>query len=173
MFRLGRIEDKDRIKQMFDWAREKFKIQGTFQWGDDYPTEREFLKDLEKDIVYVWVDDITNEVTGVVTIMYTVDINYNKIEGAWLNDRPYASIHRICVAKGYENQEIGQKLYEKCEERIRQDNIVKDIKVDTYYLNKSMTRLIEKNGFVKCGKIYLLRDNVFDKERIAYQKVLD
>lgn len=172
MYRLGKISDKDDVVKLFDEAKARFRELGTYQW-DKYPTENEFINDCINNIVYVCTDDETNKVIGTITIMYTEDVNYKVIDGAWLNDHKYASIHRICVDRAYQGRGIGQRLYSLCEERIRKDNLVKDIKVDTYYLNVSMTKLILNNGFIKCGKIYLLRKEVYDRERIAYQKVLE
>ena len=45
--------------------------------------------------MYVYVQD--GEVLGASTIQYSIDHNYDYIDGAWLNNEPYASIHRIVV----------------------------------------------------------------------------
>lgn len=44
-------------------------------------------------------------------------------------------------------------------------NISSNIRVDTHADNKTMQRLIEKNGFTKCGTIYVKNGTA----RIAYQ----
>ena len=45
-------------------------------------------------------------------------------------------------------------------------NISSNIRVDTHADNKTMQRLIEKNGFTKCGTIYVKNGTA----RIAYQR---
>ena len=168
--RLAKREDADKIVKLFEDAKEKFKIEKTFQWAGTYPNIESFLSDLENNVVYVYEED--EAILGASTIQYSIDHNYDYIDGAWLNDEPYASIHRIVVDRKAQCKNIGSKLYKKCEEEIYKNN-VKNVRVDTYKLNNSMIRLLEKNGFTEVGIIYLSRTDVYDRERIAFHKVLE
>lgn len=169
MVRLGRIEDAEMVDALFNEAKEVFKDLGTFQWEGLYPSKETFINDVINRTVFVYEEN--GEVVGAVTIMYNPDPNYKEIEGKWLNDEPYASIHRIVVSKKCQGKGIGDLLYKTCEHEIRK-NSIHNVRVDTYYLNKSMLRIIEKNSFTRCGIIYLLRDNVFDRKREAFQKII-
>ncbi len=167
--RLGTKEDATQIVKLFEEAKEKFKEEKTYQWAGTYPNAQSYLDDLENNVVYVYEEE--GVILGASTIQYSIDHNYDYIKGAWLNDNPYASIHRIVVSRNVQCKNIGTKLYQKCEEEIYKNNI-KNIRVDTYKLNKSMIRLLEKNNFTRCGVIYLSRTDVYDRERIAFHKVL-
>jgi RimJ/RimL family protein N-acetyltransferase len=48
------------------------------------------------------------------------------------------------------------------------DRGVNSIRVDTHKENKSMQKLLKKNGFTYCGIIYLVDGN----ERAAFEKLL-
>lgn len=167
--RLARIEDAKQIVKLFEDAKEKFKEEKTYQWAGTYPNKESFLNDLENNVVYVY--ESNNNILASATIQYSIDHNYDYIEGAWLNDESYASIHRIVVDRKAQCKNIGTKIYKKCEEEIFKNN-VRNVRVDTYRLNKSMIRLLEKNEFVKCGIIFLSRTDVYDRERIAFHKIL-
>lgn len=170
MIRKAKITDKAQVEKIFQEAIERFANDKTFQWGLNYPNGDNFIKDLQTGEVIVYEEN--DEILGVASVIFEIDENYNVIEGAWLNDEPYASIHRIAVRTKALKRGIGEKLFAECENIVREKNI-KNIKIDTFYLNKGMTRIIEKFQFKKCGIIRLLRSNVHIKERIAYQKVLD
>ena len=167
--RLAKLEDANQIVELFEDAKEKFKEEKTFQWAGTYPNIESFYNDLENNVVYVYESE--GVILGASTIQYSIDHNYDYIDGAWLNNEKYASIHRIVVSRKAQCRSIGTKLYQKCEEEVYKNNI-RNIRVDTYKLNKSMIRLLEKNDFIRCGIIYLARTDVYDRERIAFHKVL-
>ena len=97
-------------------------------------------------------------VEAVFSLIYGEDPTYRKIyEGKWLNDKPYATIHRIASMghiKGVSSKciEFSIKKYG-------------NIRVDTHEDNKIMQRVLEKNGFCKCGIIYVANGT----SRLAYQ----
>lgn len=86
------------------------------------------------------------------------DPTYRVIDGAWKNDRPYATLHRVASS--------GKK-------RGMVDVIVKwafsrhpNLRGDTHERNLPMRRAFERNGFERCGTIWV-EDGT---PRIAYQK---
>lgn len=169
IIRKATIDDLESCLNLYNKAKEKFALNKTFQWTEDYPNSQTFINDLNNNDLYVYCDE---KVIGCVTIVYNLDPNYNVINGKWLNDDKYASIHRICVDTSCEKRGTGDVLMKYCEEVIKKHGI-NNIRIDTYHLNKSMLRLIEKNNYTYCGEIELLRDNVFDKKRKAFQKILE
>ena len=58
-----------------------------------------------------------------------------------------------------------QKVVAFCEQQ------TKHLRIDTHHDNKVMQHVIEKNGFTRCGTIYLLTEN--GDPRIAYEKLGD
>ena len=53
-------------------------------------------------------------------------------------------------------------------EKICLERDIHDIKIDTHRDNKSMQRFLEKQGFTRCGIVYL-KDN---SERIGFEKLI-
>ena len=60
-----------------------------------------------------------------------------------------------------------KEQWEKIENKLKELNY-DSIRVDTHKDNKSMLRFIEKNGFQKCGIVYIRKTD----ERIAFEKPL-
>ena len=165
MIRLARIEDLNEIMEIVKDAKAFLKSQGVDQWQGDYPTSEVFIKDISNNNLYVYEEEI---IKGFIAIIKGIDVTYNKIyEGAWLNDGEYVTIHRIAVKKDARNKNIATSLIDYTEHLATKDNI-KSIRIDTHKENIPMQNMITKNGFIKCGIIYLLDGN----PRLAYEKLL-
>ena len=67
-------------------------------------------------------------------------------DGAWPEDLPYATIHRMASAGHVRS--IGQFCIDWC---LRQGL---PVRADTHADNVYMQRALEKSGFVRCGRIY-------------------
>ena len=155
--RKSTYDDLDRIAEIFAYARKQMALNGNpSQWKNDRPSMELVKKDIDVFNSYV----VLNEGKIVATFAFIVGIEptYLDIDGKWLDDDPYGTIHRIASdgsVKGVFNQVI--------------DYVSKrgvDIRIDTHKDNKIMRHLIEKNGFVYCG-IIIVDDGT---PRLAYQK---
>lgn len=157
--RLATLSDLPQIKEVFDIAKNKMKEDGnSLQWNNsDYPfchTE----EDINKKQCYVVTND-KNKVVATFVYIIGEDPTYKYIEGSWINDHPYGTIHRIAS-----NKEIAH-VFEIVLNYIKKNLL--DIRIDTHEDNKRMIHLIEKNHFVYCGIIYI-KDG---SPRRAYQLV--
>lgn len=157
--RMATYNDLAEINRIYAVAREYMKTNGNpNQWKDNRPPVGKIYEDLEKKQSYVVLDD--GRICGVFALVFGIDITYINIEdGAWLNDEPYVTIHRI--AGDGSSRGIFEIALELADVKI--DNI----RIDTHADNKTMQHLLEKNGFVRCGKIYV--DD--GTERTAYQRI--
>lgn len=172
MVRLGKLADAIQIAEIFEDAKEKFKSDGTFQWKGMYPNIDSFYSDLENELVIVFEED--KKILGTATIVLSIDKNYNEIDGKWLNNDLYVSIHRIATRRGYLKKGIASSLFKKAEE-IALEKGIKNIRIDTHRNNIDMRSLLERLGYVECGVIILLNRNdltIKERERIAYQKII-
>lgn len=170
MVRLAIKEDGAEIQKIFEDAKDLFAKEKFFQWSGDYPSIIDFKNDLINNIVIVY--ELNKVVCGCATILLQPDKNYNVINGKWLNDNEYISIHRIATKKNYYNMGVATSLFKECE-RIALTKKINNIRIDTHKLNIHMRSLLNKLGYKECGVIELLeREDLQDKERIAYQKVL-
>lgn len=88
-------------------------------------------------------------------------------EGRWLTDRPYVVLHRLAVADEAKRCGVARRFMQRVEELARERG-VGSFRVDTNFDNGYMLRLIERQGFVYCGKV-----RYRSGERLAFEKVLD
>jgi RimJ/RimL family protein N-acetyltransferase len=145
------------IASIYTRAREYMKETGNpTQWKNTYPTEEIILSDIENGFLQILTDE--EGIQGVFAFLPDGDPVYNKIDGAWLNDLPYAAVHR--VASAGKKKGILSECMQHCFNRA--DNL----KIDTHKDNKIMQHQLEKAGFIPCGTIVLPNGET----RIAYQK---
>ncbi|MCR4938945.1 MAG: N-acetyltransferase [Treponemataceae bacterium] len=129
------------------------------QWGHSYPSEALVRDDIGQQVSYVLTNG-EGRVCGVFAFLFGEEETYHYIEdGSWLNDKPYATIHRI-ASDGSEHG-IFRSSIEFCK------SLSDNIRIDTHHNNKIMQSLIEKSGFSRCGIIYVTDGSA----RIAYQYV--
>lgn len=152
------LNDMSIILDIYATARNFMRNTGNAdQWKNIYPPKDLLEKDIENGNLYVVCED--SEIHSVFAFIPGVDPTYNEIDGAWLNDKPYAAIHRVASAgkkKGMLHECVNYALQHS-------DNI----KIDTHHDNKVMQHQLEKEGFVRCGIIKLENG----EPRIAYQKL--
>jgi ribosomal protein S18 acetylase RimI-like enzyme len=147
-FRKTLYEDIDFVMKIINQAKDYFKENKINQWQDGYPNE----------------DVIKNDID----LSFDKEKTYEKIyEGNWITNLDYATIHRIAVDKNYKGREVSKFIIEEIENKCFDKNI-KSIRVDTHIDNESMKKMLHKNGFEYCGKIFL--ENL--DERIAFEKKL-
>ena len=129
------------------------------QWGTAYPSEAMIRQDILSGKCYANLED--DHIRAVFYFAVEADPTYGYIEGAWLNDAPYGVIHRIAV--GESGKGVAAECFAFASERC------KNIRIDTHEKNIPMQRCLAKNGFTRCGIIYLENGD----PRIAYQKVMN
>ena len=156
--RKSNMADVEEILRVFAYAREQMRLNGNpNQWVDNYPSREVVEKDITDGNSYVLEED--GHICGTFAFILGADPTYSVIEnGQWLNDESYGTIHRIASngrAKGVFNQ-----CLEFCQRHIS------NIRIDTHEDNLLMQHLIEKNGFQRCGIIYIKNGS----PRIAYQR---
>lgn len=156
--RTTRPDDLKQILQIYAYARAQMRQNGNpTQWGDDRPSVSLLRADIRKGQSHVMEKD--GQICAVFTFVPGEDPTYQTIEqGHWLDDAPYGTIHRIAgngTAKG-----VFRQCLEYCMSQIP------NIRIDTHRDNAVMRHLLEKNGFVPCGIIYVEDGS----PRIAYQK---
>lgn len=128
------------------------------QWQEGYP-DVYLREDIHLEQLYVLTDE-GGTVHAFFAFVLGEEPSYGTIDGAWLNDRPYGTIHRI-ASDGAING-----VLEQCLAFCR--GICADIRADTHEDNKIMRHLLEKHGFVQCGYVNL-DQREGDTLRVAYQ----
>ena len=128
------------------------------QWEPGYP-ECCLEEDIRRDSLYVLCGE-DGAVHAFFAFLLGEEPSYRVIDGAWRNDRPYGTIHRL----GSDGTLKG--VFSQCLDYCKA--ICPDIRADTHEKNTTMRHLLEKHGFVRCGMINLDKKEG-DTLRIAYQ----
>ena len=145
--RPARTSDLDRIGEVIDIARAFMRAQGnTQQWINGYPSRETYAEDIAGGHCFVITEE---EVVHAVFSLFTgADPTYAVIEdGAWLNDRPYACIHRIGsdgVLHGTLRAAVDFAV-----------TVCPELRADTHKDNLPMQNALKRCGFVRCGVIYV------------------
>ncbi len=163
--RIANENDMEQIMEIVENAKSYMKENKINQWSENYPNEDVFLTDLKENRLYV--AEINGKVVGMAVLVLDGDEDYKNIDGQWLIDGKYGVIHRIAVNPDYKSQNVAKNLLDFFENKLKDLNY-DSIRVNTHKDNKSMLRFIEKNGFQKCGTVYIRKTD----KRIAFEKPL-
>ena len=157
MIRKAVSEDLEQILTVLSAAKAfMVKTGNTAQWEPGYP-DSGIPGDIAAGSCYV--EEEGGTIHGVFVCILGDDPTYQTIEnGQWLNDRPYATIHRL-ASRGT-TRGIAKACFDYCGERMDH------LRVDTHRNNLTMQGAIEKCGFQRCGIIY----QPDGTDRIAYDR---
>ena len=158
--RPSEIRDIPDLMKIYDSARNYMRSKGnTVQWVNGYPSEDLVSSDIENG--YGYVIEEQGKICGCFAFIIGEDPTYLKIEdGEWLcPGKAYGTIHRIGSSGSVPG--ILEEALKFCSSKI--DNI----RIDTHEMNHVMQNLMDKNGFTRCGIIYISDGT----PRIAYQKL--
>ncbi len=130
------------------------------QWNTAWPPEALLVEDIALKRLHVC--EYEGRVIAVFMYIQGVDIDptYLNIEdGDWMDPSEYGAVHRLAsdgTVKGAGSACLSW-AYEQCHH----------LRVDTHGDNYVMQNGLMKNGFTRCGTIYVVEDN---DPRIAYEK---
>lgn len=151
-------------------AKAQLKRMGLDQWQKGYPSEAVWVSDIEKKITWVAVED--GEVLGAFMFQATPEVSYEKIDGAWLTNGSYASLHRVCVAENSKGKGVVGEMFRHAFELAKAAGLP-SMRIDTHPGNVPMQRALEKAGFTPCGTIYLIGGSEDGDSRLAFEKILN
>lgn len=150
--RKAEMKDLDQIMEIIRQAKQYFHDNGIPQWQSEYPDETDIRADIENNGGVVLEENGEIEAYCYIAIMQ--DPNYEVIEGRWLNDSPYAVMHRTCVRNTCKGKGAAGMFVEYAKKKVLETGLC-DIRVDTHELNTSMRHMVKKAGFVECGIIHV------------------
>ena len=151
------MEDLPRLMEIYAIARDFMRSVGNpTQWGNTHPPRESVEEDIRCGVCRVAEDD--GRIYAVFALIPGPDPTYSKIDGAWLNDRPYAVMHR--VATDGSRHGVMQEIF-------RYAGLFYDeLRIDTHKDNIVMQHAVLHGGFKYCGVIYLANGD----PRLAYQR---
>lgn len=155
-----KLTDLIEVMKIYSYAREQMKLNNNpNQWKNTNPTEEMIINDIKKNNSYVIEKD--NKIVGVFSFIIGKDKTYQYIEGKWLNDLEYGTIHRIA------SNNLEKNIFDICINFCKTK--INNIRIDTHQDNIIMRHILKKNNFIECGIIYVEDGS----KRIAFQKIFD
>ena len=157
------------ILAMTQKAREYLRSQGLIQWQGLYPAAEDILADIAAGTGWLFTHEGT--CAGYVCLEMGAVPGYDAIEGQWLTETPYASIHRIMVQPEWRKAGLAAEMLQLCED-LAMGRGFASIKADTHPDNGPMNGLLKKCGYAHCGTIYIVGGDEDGQPRYAYEKLL-
>lgn len=138
-------EDIPAVMPVYDKARAFMRRSGNMsQWINGYPSEDDISKDITKGNLYVG-ENGEGRIVLAFAFITGDDPTYRQIDGRWLRNNPYGTIHRI-ASDGSCRRTLEQSV-EFCR------SLQPDIRIDTHKDNAPMLRALKRAGFLHCGVI--------------------
>lgn len=162
LFRRALPADLPRIQELFAAGKAIMRADGNHeQWIRGYPTEALLLDDMARG--EGWILESAGQAEAYFALFGPEhpEPTYAEIDGAWLNQQPYRTIHRLATTGAYKGVSAAVFNWVK--------SLGSDIRVDTHRANRIMQGAVLKAGFIYCGVI-VIEDG---SERLAYQWLTD
>lgn len=151
------LSDLDRIMKIYDGAKAFMARCGNpSQWRPAYPSRDLLVVDIKAHNSYVIEKD--GLVVGVFSFIIGPDPTYGVIDGKWIDNTPYGTVHRIASAGGVSG--IADVCFDFC------FSLISHVRIDTHADNAPMLRCIRRHGFHYCGIITIADGS----PRLAFEK---
>lgn len=158
--------DQPQLMAIYRTAQEYMLQTGNpTQWGRSYPSPELIRSDIAQGICRVLSDEAG--IHGVFALLDTPEPTYSRIEGAWRNDAPYLTIHRL--AGDGRTHGLFRCAADYCKA------ISRNVRADTHADNRTMQHLLEENGFLlRCvftskNRLFSLLKNAKCKKEAKYE----
>lgn len=150
--------DLPRILDIYAYARDFMARTGNpHQWGTANPPKEQLVWDIAEGKLFVACRE--EKIHGVFFFSLGEDSTYKVIyDGKWHSDAEYGTIHRIASDGSGGILKASVAFCEK---------LCPHLRIDTHADNKVMQHAVEKQGFQRCGIIYIADGT----PRIAYDRI--
>jgi ribosomal protein S18 acetylase RimI-like enzyme len=131
--------------------------QGIYQWNDDYPSKKAFIKDINRKELFVL--KINSKLIGCMVLTPVMDKEYESIN--WItgnNNSLY--VHRLAIYPKKQGKGYAQKLMDFAE-NFAIGNNYNSIRLDTFSKNIKNQKFYEIRGFKRLGNIYFPKQSEF------------
>ncbi|MHA7832459.1 MAG: GNAT family N-acetyltransferase [Flagellimonas sp.] len=150
MIRRAKISEIPDILTITQACAQKMQENGIFQWNEHYPSKEAFLKDIEREELFVIEEN--SIVQGTIVISTLMDEEYKPIQ--WITPNGNSTyIHRLSVHPELQGQGQAQKMMVFAEAFSRENGFV-SVRLDTFSQNKRNQRFYEQRGYQKLGDIF-------------------
>lgn len=129
------------------------RASGNFQWSNDYPNPEVFADDIDKNQLWVALND--TQLVGVIAITDEQSPEYTDV--GWDITEEALVTHRLAVDPDLQGSGIAKKLMNYAEELAKERDI-HILRVDTNSENKATQALFPKLGYQFSGIISLKKN---------------
>jgi len=153
LIRPSTVADIPLILNMLEYSRSLMRADGNMTQWVGYPTREDVLDDIARGVSYLIGEQ------GTVAMVPGIEPTYAYIDhGRWIDTTtPYTTLHRMAKAPGTHG--IADIAFSLAKQRYAH------LRVDTHATNRAMRHLLDKEGFVYCGIIYMPDGS----PRVAYE----
>lgn len=150
MIRKATQEDIDDILEITKACAAYMIEKNIFQWNEFYPNEKAFLKDLNRNELFVL--EHQHKLIGCVTISSFMDEEYYPIN--WLTpNENNMYIHRLATHPKHQGKGYAQELMSFTENLALKNNAT-SVRLDTFSKNLRNQRFYELRGYKRLGDIF-------------------
>lgn len=164
MIREATIQDLDEImiivRDVVKWMHER----GSRQWDSSYPSEADYLRDINKRELFVYLLD--EKIVAVYTISREGHKEYPSIN--WASSEPAWTLKRIAINPDYHGRGIADQLIKFAENHAKESGIYR-LNTDTYSENFHAQKVFTRHGFQLVDKRVGRRGSI---EFFYYEKLL-
>lgn len=142
MIREATIQDLKEIMTIVRAVVKLMRERGSVQWDDSYPTEADYLKDINKRELFVYL--IEDKIVGVYAISQEGHSEYPSIN--WASNVPAWTLKRIALNPDYHGRGIADQLMRFAEEHAKANGVYR-INTDTYRENLHAQKVFKRHGY--------------------------
>ncbi|UII77749.1 GNAT family N-acetyltransferase [Flagellimonas sp. HMM57] len=150
MIRHAKISQIKDIQNLAKACAEKMIANRIYQWNEHYPTKNTFIKDIERNELYVKMLD--NQIVGTVVVSTYMDEDYVPVQ--WLTpNKNNIYIHRLSVHPSFQGKGFAQELMNFAEDYSKTNGYA-SVRLDTFSQNKRNQQFYEQRGYQKLEDIF-------------------
>ncbi len=156
-YRKAAMEDLGEIRALVQDVVRALQAKGNFQWDERYPTDADFIPDIESGTQYVGLID--GRIGMIFALNTDHDAQYD--DGAWrYPDARWTVLHRFIFHPAHWGRGLSRIALSDIFDRLREDG-VECVRLDVYRENQPAQGLYRSFGFTEVGVAYF-RDKSFD-----------
>ena len=157
MIRKATLKDIDKLLEITKACAVSMIQKNIYQWNEFYPNKNAFLKDLERNELYVL--ELNNKPIGCVCISTFMDEEYQAI--SWLSGtKNNIYIHRLAIHPNQQAKGYAQKLMAFAEDFAKKNNFL-SVRLDTFSENERNVKFYENRGYKRLGNIYFPKQSEY------------
>ena len=139
--------DMEAILAMYDHSRTLMRADGNVEQWVGYPTAADVRDDMARGVAMILCDG--PQVVGTFALVPGIEPTYAVIDnGRWIDTTtPYSTLHRL--AKCPDSHGVARAAMAFAKEQYPH------LRVDTHATNRPMRHILEAEGFVYCGTVYM------------------